>query len=197
MDINDLRKSMVEEVKESATAEEVEERTAENSLNAQRLLQEAKAVRTRFRAIGPSPERRKLQEIYQSIDALLTEMQQATPNANIHEEEKRQTEYAKRTTTLMDTARKITGRTETFEEQVEKGRKQLLEKAAAGAGENTQKRIKDELNYLLDHYTRTNDTKIELLIDKWRRSGDPEYDPAIKLRYRNVRKKKDREDYAL
>ena len=84
-----------------------------------------------------------------------------------------------------------------FQEEVEKGRKRIVEKAAAGAGANTQKRIRDELNYLIDHYTPSNDNKIEVLIDKWRRSGDPAYDPMIKIRYRNARKKKSGDDYAF
>ncbi len=98
---------------------------------------------------------------------------------------------------LIEKARRITGGGGTFQEEVEKGRKKVVEKAAPGAGANTQKRFRDELNYLLDNYSPSNDNKIETLIDKWRRSGDPSYDPAIKLQYRKVRKKKASDDYAF
>ncbi|MDK1020761.1 MAG: hypothetical protein QGD90_03895 [Candidatus Hydrogenedentes bacterium] len=83
---------------------------------------------------------------------------------------------------MIESAKKITGRGDTFREKVEKGRKGVVEEVAPGAGANTQKRIREELNYLLNNYTPSNDNKIEMLIDEWRRSGDPSYDPAVKLR---------------
>jgi len=102
-----------------------------------------------------------------------------------------------RASKLIDMGRKITGRRPSEVEEIEKGRKQLVERGAAGGGDRTQKRIRDELNYLIDHYNSTNDMKIETLIDKWRRSGDPSYDPAIRLRFRNARRKKDSGNHAL
>ena len=197
MDAKELRRSMIREVKESASAEEVQEREAETSWNVERLLREARSVSARFRAIQQSPERRKLQEIYEDISRLVDEMRQPVESADAGEEKERQSKFGKRTADLIEEARKITRRAETLDEKVEKGRKRLVEKAAAGTGKDTYRRIRDELNYLLDHYTRSNDTKIEILLDKWRRSGDPSYDPAIKIRYRNVRKNKDSEDYAF
>lgn len=61
-------------------------------------------------------------------------------------------------------------------------RKSMIQEVKQAAGANTQKRIREELNYLLNNYTPSNDNKIEMLIDEWRRRGDPSYDPAVKLR---------------
>ena len=82
-------------------------------------------------------------------------------------------------------------------EKIEKGRKEVIAKQRAGTGDNTHKRIKAEIDYLIKSYTPTNDHKIDALIDKWRRSGDPSYDPMIKVRFRNAKKKKSSSDYAL
>ncbi len=83
------------------------------------------------------------------------------------------------------------------EAQIELGHKHLKEMAKPGALTHAHKRLKDELDYLLKNYTPTNDNKIEALIDKWRRSGDPAYDPSVKIRLRNARRKKGNSDYAL
>ena len=55
----------------------------------------------------------------------------------------------------------------------------------------------DEIEYLLKNYTPSNEHKIETLIDRWRTSGDPQYDPSVKLRLRQARKKKNQSDHAL
>lgn len=82
-------------------------------------------------------------------------------------------------------------------EKIEKDRKHIVEKQRVGGGVNTHRRIKAELDHLLNNYDPANDNKIDTLIDKWRRSGDPAYDPSIKVRFRNVKAKKSRSDYAL
>lgn len=82
-------------------------------------------------------------------------------------------------------------------EKIEKGRKSVVEKQRAGVGANSHKRIKAEIDYLIKNYSPTNDHKIDTLIDKWRRSGDPSYDPMIKVHFRNAKKKKSSSDYAL
>ena len=83
------------------------------------------------------------------------------------------------------------------EAQIELGHKHVQERAKPGALTHAHKRIKDEIEYLLKNYTPSNDYKIETLIDKWRTSGDPGYDPSIKLRLRQARRKKNDSDYAL
>ena len=72
-----------------------------------------------------------------------------------------------------------------YQDQVEKGLSQLRMKSAQG-GDGKAKRFKSELNYLLNNYSPKYDARIEQLIDGWRRSGDPEYDPMIRVKYRNA-----------
>ena len=194
MDPDELRKSMIQEVKRSAAQ-------AEQQVQVSRLLDRLKdqaiTVRARFRAINHGPERRKLDEIYQAMDRLIGQIKVIAAIEDAGEHAARSKEVEEQGNALIERARKITGRGDTSREQVEKGRRKVVERAAPGAGANTQKRIRDELNYLLNNYSTYNDNKIEMLIDKWRRSGDPSYDPTIKLRYRNVRKKKASDDYAF
>ncbi len=194
MDADELRKSMTQEVKQAA--EEAEEQVQASRL-LDRLKDQATLVRTRFRAINHGPERRKLDEIYQAMDGLMGQIKIIAEIEDAREREARSREVEDRANALIERARKTTGRGDTSREEVERGRRKVVDKATPGAGANTQKRIRDELNYLLNNYSPSNDNKIEMLMDKWRRSGDPSYDPAIKLRYRNVRRKKARDDYAF
>ena len=69
---------------------------------------------------------------------------------------------------------------------VEAGRRTLLTECSEG-GDSRAKKAKNELNYLLNNYSPRYDSRIEMLIDQWRRSGDPSYDPSIQIRYRQAR----------
>ena len=60
MDADELRKSMIQEVK---LAEEQAEQPVQASRLLDRLKDQATSVRARFRAINHGPERRKLDEI--------------------------------------------------------------------------------------------------------------------------------------
>ncbi len=82
------------------------------------------------------------------------------------------------------------------QKDVDAKRKQLREKSKAGAGAATQGRLKDEIDLLIRNYTPANEQKIEALIDRWRRSGDPSYDPSVNIRLRNARKKSDNAKFA-
>jgi len=79
----------------------------------------------------------------------------------------------------------VTGSRE-YRERVEQGRRHLLQKASEG-GDTRGQKAKGELNYLLNNYTPQYESRIEMLIDQWRRSGDPTYDPGIRLRLRKAR----------
>ena len=70
-------------------------------------------------------------------------------------------------------------------DEVDRGLNQLRVKSAQG-GDSNAKRFKSELMYLLNNYSPKFDSRIEQLIDGWRRSGDPEYDPMIRVKYRNA-----------
>ncbi len=194
MDPDELRKSMIQDVKQAAT--EAEQRV-ETARFLDPLTDQAASVHTRYRTTTDGRERRRLDDIYKAIDLLIGKIKQLDTMEDPAKRAARSKVLDEEATKLIETARKLVGSGGTAEEQIEKGRRRVVEKATPGAGANTQKRFRDELNYLLNNYAPSNDNKIETLIDKWRRSGDPSYDPAIKVRFRNVRKKKSSDDYAF
>ena len=83
------------------------------------------------------------------------------------------------------------------EHKFERDRKIIQERGRAGAGEQTFNRIKSELNYLIANYKPSLEPQLEILIDKWRRSGDPAYDPGIRVKIREARKRKAASDHPL
>ena len=74
-----------------------------------------------------------------------------------------------------------------YRQNVESGRRQLNE-IGAEAGDPAAKKFKAELMYLLNNYLPSYDIRIEQLIDAWRRTGDPSYDPGIRVKLRQARK---------
>lgn len=86
----------------------------------------------------------------------------------------------------------VTGSKE-YRERIERGRKHMMAKGAIGAGGATHARIAGELEYLINNYTPSNNRRIEELIEKWRKSGDPEYDVGVRVRYRRAVQKHMRE----
>lgn len=72
-------------------------------------------------------------------------------------------------------------------DKVEAGRKNLLTVSSEG-GDCKAKKIKNELTYLINNYLPRYDARIEALIDQWRTTGDPEYDPGIRVKLRQARK---------
>lgn len=81
----------------------------------------------------------------------------------------------------------VTGSRE-YREKVEQGRRQLLMKAAEG-GDNRAQQIRAEVTYLINNYVPSYDHRIEALIDAWRGTGDPSYDPEVKVAFRKARQK--------
>jgi hypothetical protein len=74
-----------------------------------------------------------------------------------------------------------------YRQDVEKGRRDLNRIGAEG-GDTVAKKVKAELHYLIGNYLPAYDMRIEHLIDQWRRSGDPTYDPGIRVKLREARK---------
>lgn len=74
-----------------------------------------------------------------------------------------------------------------YRDAVAKGRSTLMQKAAEG-GDSKIKRLRSEILYLVNNYVPAYDVRIEALIEAWRKSGDPEYDPEIKAKLRKARK---------
>ncbi len=81
----------------------------------------------------------------------------------------------------------VTGSRE-YREKVEQGRRQLMVKAAEG-GDSRAQQYKAEIHYLINNYVPSYDARIEALIDKWRSSGDPAYDPEVRVELRKARQK--------
>ncbi|HPO12543.1 MAG TPA: hypothetical protein PLI09_03790 [Candidatus Hydrogenedentes bacterium] len=81
----------------------------------------------------------------------------------------------------------VTGSRE-YREKVEQGRRQLLMKSAEG-GDSHAQQFKAEIHYLINNYVPSYDARIEALIDKWRTSGDPAYDPEVRVALRRARQK--------
>jgi hypothetical protein len=196
MDPEELRKSLLQEnAKPDPPAADADAFPETDDL-AHLMRNEAKRINSDFTATADSAERRRLRDRYAKLDAWLTEMQRleslGTPDAAAQRDAFR--------AMVLDEFRKWRAggaKPRARLEEIEAGRKQMQERAKAGAGAATHKRIKDEIEYLLKNYTPSNEAKIETLIDKWRRSGDPNYDPSIKIRLRNARRKKDSSDYAF
>jgi len=78
------------------------------------------------------------------------------------------------------------GANKTYQTQVEAGRERLNRVAAEG-GDSKGKKAKQELLYLLNNYLPSYDNRIEQLIDIWRRSGDKDYDPGVRVKLRQAR----------
>ncbi len=149
------------------------------------LLEEAGRINEQFPLTNAGDARQKLKARYREIDHELEALKSGySPLAMMA--------YGRE-----DTRPEGVRKREEFLESIEKGRKRVIEKGPMGAAHNAHTRIKSELNYLLNNYTPTNDWRIEMMIDKWRTSGDPAYDPSIKIKYRNVRKGKAKKDHAL
>lgn len=161
------------------------------------LLAEAKAIAEKFGQTQNLEQRQELQARYKQIDRELEGLKE--PPALGSPEHVFQLEAQLRRG-VMERAKKASGpgRDErVYGEEVEKGRKHLMEKVHAKSATAKPILIKTELNYLLANYTSANDAKIETLIDRWRRSGDPDYDPSIKVKHRNVRKKAETNKHAF
>jgi hypothetical protein len=74
-----------------------------------------------------------------------------------------------------------------YRDKVESGRQEFLQVSNEG-GDPKAKKFKGELTYLLNNYLPAYDMRIEHLIDSWRRSGDPTYDPGIRTKLREARR---------
>jgi hypothetical protein len=72
-----------------------------------------------------------------------------------------------------------------------------LRTTMAEDGDGKAKRAKNELLYLINNYNPRYDARILQLIDEWRRSGDPSYDPGIRLKYRRARQDQMKDSDAL
>ena len=193
-DEDDLRKAFLDEAKgielEADTKLDHEIVSLDEDLRAS-LLSHAKVIGEKYAEAPQGSLKLKYRDQYQQVDRILGELKDVERIDNDHER-------AKAIALIKEEARtkflhwggKRTNR-EQEEHDLEKEWRQAEEKQKAGFGENRFNRIKGELNFLLNNYQQSNDNKIEQLIDQWRRSGDPAYDPAIKLKHRNVRSKKD------
>lgn len=196
MDADALRKSMIRENQEKLTLEEKPEEEIEHDVEhvgdlPALLKNEAQKIQARFSSITRSGERHELETRYGQLDGWLGRLRELGALENREEAIRLQRELRG---TVLDELQKWRGRGAPEREHlqnIEKDRKILREKAKVGGGVVAARRIKDEIDLLLKNYAPSNEAKIEALIDKWRRSGDPSYDPSIKLKLRTARRKKD------
>lgn len=49
--------------------------------------------------------------------------------------------------------------------------------------------IRQELEHLLNNYYPASDLRIQALIERWRTSGDPSFDPSVRSRFQNLKQK--------
>jgi hypothetical protein len=191
VDFDKLREELIEENKDdSEFAVDVPE--IGDDLEHHIRIQ-AKKIAARFTDATDTGERRRLEDRYKQLDTWLKQLS----DIDRQPEEEREAAREKLRATMLDEFRRweIGGSLRVSrEQQIEMGRKHVVERARPGAASRAHKRIKDEIEYLLRNYTDANEAKIEALIDKWRRSGDPSYDPSIKVRLRSARRKKSRSD---
>ena len=203
MDEEDLVKSLIEAARESIDEEEREESSEgaewfdETAALDALIRNEAQRVRGEFTMATDSADRHTLQKEYAALDRWMGELRQieAMTNRERAEELKRELRVV-----ILDEFRKwrSTGAMRRRrQKEFEAKRKQQREKEKAGAGAAGHRRIKDEIELLIKSYSPANEQRIEALIDKWRRSGDPSYDPSISLKLRNARKKRDNSQNAL
>ena len=79
------------------------------------------------------------------------------------------------------------GQRREYGDEVQKGLSNLRTVSSEG-GDSRAKKVKNELLYLINNYQPRYDFRIQQLIDQWRRSGDPEYDPSIKVKLLHARR---------
>lgn len=206
MDEEELAKSLIDAARESIE-ETIEEEEAEEtgevdpydeSAELGALIRnEAQKVRGDFTMATDHADRHRLQKRYELLDRWMGEFNETQSMSDPGEAEERARELR---AVVLDEFRKWRSKGAQRRrrlKELEAQRKAVREKAKAGGGNAGHRRIKDEIELLLKNYSPANEQKIEALIDKWRRSGDPSYDPTINLRLRNARKKKDNSNYAL
>lgn len=158
---------------------------------------EIRAIQGAFAAVTKFADRDRLQKRYAKLDAWLSEFKELDAGEDTEQSSKRR---RKLRAEVLDEFRKWRGegaQQRVALKQIDAGRKRIREKAKAGAGPAAHRRIKDQIEHLLNNYASANDNKIEALIDQWRRSGDPSYDPAIRLKLRKVRKQKEASKHAF
>lgn len=159
------------------------------------IQNEARRVQAEFRTVTDSADRHRLQKRYTQLDRWMGVLNaiDAMPDA----EEAATLKRALRST-AMETLRRWRNEgvlQQRHHHDLEARRRQIRDREqGTRAGEN--RRIRQEIEQLLRNYTKSNDSRIEALVNKWRRSGDPSYDPGVMSRLQAARKKKGNSDYS-
>lgn len=197
MDEEELARSLIDAARESiheeeaapAAPEAIDESDELDSL----IHTEARRVRAEFRTVTDAADRHRLQERYTQLDRWMAALKAIDnmQDQTAAEELKRALREA-----ALETLRKWRREAEARQRQHldDEAKRRHAEHAGTDAG---TRRIRDEIETLLKHYTKANDYKIQSLVDKWRRSGDPSFDPSITARLQTARKRKGNNDYAF
>lgn len=186
MDENELYSSLMQDIRSKSEAQR--DRLAVETL-VSALMDEARGIQGRVKGGAPDASKQVLARHYAEIDRDLgrlkgADLSGAVPETNATIAEVRAGIEARRKGPHVSPSKR-----EEAEADIERGRRHLLDRASAGAGDATHKRIREEIDYLMAHYSASNDNRIDQLIDKWRRSGDPSYSPEVRNRFRVLQKK--------
>lgn len=194
MDPDDLRQAFIED----AQSIEIEGPAGVDLADlAERITRQARGVSASYRETGDAERRHALEALYRKLDACLRDLNRIRKMPD-GPERKHETKALDTTAgELLERVEREVAKGISQKERIEKGRKQMLEKERAGAGANTFKRMRAEIEYLIANYVPANDARIETLIDQWRTSGDPQYSPEVRIKYLNVRKKRDSFNYPI
>lgn len=190
MDEEELARTLIDAARESISEEEAEpgHDPGSDADELDVLIQnEAKRVRVEFRTVTDAADRRRLQQWYEQLDHWMGVLHaiNTMPDAQEAADLKR-TLRGK----AIDTIRKRRHSAEAqqrYQQEAEARRRQEKERRSIGAA---HRRIRDEIELLLRNYTKANDYKIQSLLDKWRRSGDPSFDHGIVARLEAARKRR-------
>jgi hypothetical protein len=193
----DIEKFREDLIRQSAGREGPKQDDIDETDDLARLIRtQAEKITARFTEATDTGERNRLRDRYGKLDRWMGELKQIDALPEAERESRRVT---LRAIMLEELSKWNLGGAQQRAriDEIETGRKHLVERARAGALTHAHKRLRDEIHYLIKHYTPSNDYKIETLIDKWRTSGDPAYDPGIKMQLRRARRRKGESDYAL
>lgn len=194
MDPDELRQAFIEEAREIEVAAHV---AVDLDGLAEQLYREARSLSAAYRATANPERRHALEALYRRLDKCVREVNRVEKMPEGSERRFESKAIAALAEEVLDVVRRDLSRGMTEEERIDTERRRMLEKQKAGAGANTFTRLRNEIEYLVANYVPANDARIEMLIDQWRRSGDPNYSPEIRVKFLEARKKRDSFNYPI
>lgn len=192
MDEEELAKSLIDAAKSSIRDEEVNTPATptlcEDADDLDRLIHdEAKRIQAEFRITTDAADRHRLHKRYSRLDSWMAVLKAIDTMEPVDRAVLKQSLWDRAQETVSRWRREQDGRRR---QQIESDA-QRKHRREGHADSAATRRMRDEIELLLRNYTRANDYKIQSLLDKWRRSGDPSFDPSIATRLQMARKRRD------